>query len=122
MRPKKMVQSDQGSRAFCNVGLELKSNSVDALPGSPDNAPRVRFGAGSGHRQRIIRHALPFLLTGRSPTAQRGWMEMRGATRAPRRLCNTRSRWNAVFSGQICSNGKPPKKQEGFFVQWSSKA
>ncbi len=38
-------------------------------------------------------------------------MEMRGAARAPRRLCSTRSRWNAVISGQICSNGKPLKKQ-----------
>ncbi len=44
------------------------------------------------------------------------------AAPAPQRLCNTRSRWNAVFSGQICSNGKPLKKQEGFFVLWSSKA
>src|SRR2546428_13012702 len=100
MRPKKMVQSDQGSRAFCNVGLELKSNSVDALPGSPDNAPRVRFGAGSGHRQRIIRHALPFLLTGRSPTAQRGGMGMRGAERGPRGLANQRAPGNGVFAGQ----------------------
>src|SRR5712691_6943281 len=68
MRPKKMVQSDQGSGAFCNVGRELKSNSVDARP---------PWGGQWTSSTNNTSCAAVFA-DGPGPAAHGGWMEMRG--------------------------------------------
>src|SRR5256885_16032175 len=84
-RAKPMSRSDQGFRAFCNVGRELKSTQGRYRVGIPDK--RVRLRAGGGQRQRII--LLPCAAvcsTGRSRRPKGGWMETRGAARVPPEL------------------------------------
>src|SRR6266704_1289229 len=77
MRPKKMVQSDQGSRAFCNVGRELKSTSVDTLSGSRQRAARPPWGGQWTSSTNNTLCAAVFA-DGPGPAAHGGWMEMRG--------------------------------------------